>query len=271
MKTTQVAQASYTQQADIIDTAVAAGDFNTLAAALKAADLIDTLKGEGPFTVFAPTDAAFELLPEGTVQTLLKPENRDQLVSTLTYHVVPGAVKAKKVVGLETATTVNGQRVDIQTRDGNVFIDGARVIKTDILCSNGVIHVIDAVILPESRNIPEVAQSAGIFNTLLAAVTTAELAETLSGKGPFTVFAPTDDAFAKLPEGTVQSLLRPENRDQLVQILTYHVVPGRVYASDVVKLTSATTVEGSNVSVKTRGNTVRINDSKVIKTDIEAS
>ena len=133
---------------DIVDTAVSAGDFQTLAAALAAADLIDTLKGAGPFTVFAPTDEAFARLPEGTVESLLKPENVDQLISVLTYHVVPGAVTSDQVVNLTEAATVNGQSVGISTSASNVMVDGATVIATDIMASNGVIHVIDTVILP---------------------------------------------------------------------------------------------------------------------------
>jgi uncharacterized surface protein with fasciclin (FAS1) repeats len=135
---------------DIVDTAVAAGQFKTLAAALQAADLVDTLKGDGPFTVFAPTDAAFAKLPEGTVESLLKPENRDQLVAILTYHVVPGKVKAADVVKLSEAKTVNGQDVDITVADTGVQINNANVIKVDIGASNGVIHVIDTVIIPAS-------------------------------------------------------------------------------------------------------------------------
>jgi uncharacterized surface protein with fasciclin (FAS1) repeats len=134
---------------DIVDTAVAAGDFKTLAAALQAAGLVETLKGPGPFTVFAPTDAAFAKLPAGTLDSLLKPENKAQLTSILTYHVVPGKVKAADVVKLTSAKTVNGQSVTIKVVDGKVTVDGANVVKTDIGASNGVIHVIDAVILPK--------------------------------------------------------------------------------------------------------------------------
>ena len=134
---------------DIVDTAVAAGNFKTLAAALKAAGLIDTLKGPGPFTVFAPTDEAFAKLPAGTVEDLLKPENHDKLVAILTYHVVPGRVMAKDVVKLHEAKTVNGKDVKIMAEGGKVMVDNADVTKTDIVCSNGVIHVIDAVILPQ--------------------------------------------------------------------------------------------------------------------------
>ena len=136
------------QKADIIDVAVSAGQFTTLAAALEAAGLVATLKGEGPFTVFAPTDAAFEKLPAGTVDMLLKPENKDQLIAVLTYHVVPGSVMAADVVKLSGATTANGADVAIAVVDGNVRIDNATVVKADISASNGVIHVIDSVILP---------------------------------------------------------------------------------------------------------------------------
>ena len=133
---------------DIIDTAVSAGKFNTLAAALKAADLIDTLKSKGPFTVFAPTDEAFSKLPKGTVEELLKPENKSKLVSILTYHVVPGNVLAADVVKLSKAKTVQGSEVSIQVAEGKVKVGTANVTATDIKSSNGVIHVIDSVILP---------------------------------------------------------------------------------------------------------------------------
>ena len=133
---------------DIVDTAVSAGQFNTLAAALEAADLIDTLKGDGPFTVFAPTDEAFARLPAGTVESLLEPANRDRLVAILTYHVVPGRVAAADVVKLDSATTANGADVSITVTDGGVRVDDATVVATDIEASNGIIHVIDTVILP---------------------------------------------------------------------------------------------------------------------------
>ena len=135
-------------QKDIVDTAVDAGQFKTLGAALDAAGLIDTLKGNGPFTVFAPTDAAFAKLPPGTVENLLKPENKDQLVAILTYHVVSGKVMAVDVVKLKEAKTVNGKMIDIETKGDAVMVNDARVTATDIGASNGVIHVVDTVILP---------------------------------------------------------------------------------------------------------------------------
>ncbi len=136
---------------DIVDTAVAAGSFQTLVAAVQAAGLVETLKGDGPFTVFAPTDEAFAALPEGTVETLLKPENKDKLIAILTYHVVGGSVTSSDVVELDSAPTVQGQSVTIEVKDGSVMIDGAKVVAADIMASNGVIHVIDKVILPASE------------------------------------------------------------------------------------------------------------------------
>jgi len=136
---------------NIVDTAVAAGQFKTLTAALDAAGLVDTLEGPGPFTVFAPTDDAFAKLPAGTVANLLKPENKDKLIAILTYHVVPGKVMAGDVVKLKEAKTVNGQAVTISTKGGSVMIDKAHVVTPDIGASNGVIHVIDSVMLPAAK------------------------------------------------------------------------------------------------------------------------
>jgi uncharacterized surface protein with fasciclin (FAS1) repeats len=145
----QQRQPAQQQQKDIVDTAVAAGQFKTLAAALKAGGLVETLKGEGPFTVFAPTDEAFAKLPDGTIDELLKPENKDKLVAILTYHVVPASATSSDVANMKSAKTVNGKEVRLQARDGKVMVNNANVIKADIMASNGVIHVIDTVLIPE--------------------------------------------------------------------------------------------------------------------------
>jgi uncharacterized surface protein with fasciclin (FAS1) repeats len=258
--------------ATIVETAVAAGNFKTLVAAVQAAELVDTLNGKGPFTVFAPTDEAFAKLPAGTLEMLLKPENKAKLAAILTYHVVPGSVKAADVVKLKRAATVQGQRVDIKVDAGKVMVDGANVVATDVACSNGVIHVIDTVILPVDGTIVDVAAKNGSFNTLVAAVKAAGLVETLSGKGPFTVLAPTDAAFAKLPPGTLEMLLKPENKKQLVDILTYHVVPGvAAYSDQVVKMSQVPTVLGTPINVTVTDGKVRLNDSNIVATDVEAS
>jgi uncharacterized surface protein with fasciclin (FAS1) repeats len=264
---------------DIVDTAVADGRFTTLVAAVQAAGLVDTLKSEGPFTVFAPTDDAFAKLPAGTLDELLKPENKQKLTDILLYHVVAGKVMAADVTALTSAKTVLGKDVAIKVDMGNVYINDSKVIIADIETSNGVIHVIDSVLLPpaedammEKNTIVDIAVADGRFKTLVAALGAAGLVETLSGEGPFTVFAPTDDAFAALPAGTVESLLLPENKQKLTDILLYHVVSGKVMAADVVGLTSAPTVLGKDLTIKVQDGKVFLNDTvQVIITDIEAS
>jgi transforming growth factor-beta-induced protein len=256
---------------NIVDTAVGAGSFKTLAAAVGAADLGGALTGPGPFTVFAPTDEAFAKLPAGTLETLLKPENKSKLQAILKYHVVSGTVLAADVVKVKGAVSLSGQRIGVKAEDGKVMVDKANVTKTDIKCSNGVIHVIDSVILPSTDLIPAVADKAGTFKTLLAAVKAGGLAETLSGEGPFTVFAPSDEAFSKIPEATLKDLLKPENKDKLVAILTYHVVPGRVFSEGALEAKSAKTVQGSTVSIKANDKGAFVENAKIIATDINAA
>jgi len=255
----------------IVETAVDAGQFKTLTAALKAANLVDTLNGPGPFTVFAPTDEAFSKLPANTVADLLKPENRQKLADILTYHVIPGKVPAKEVIKQRGAIAVNGQRVDIRFDEEGLKVDGAKVLTTDILCDNGVIHVIDTVILPGKATIPEIAKDSGTFEILLAAAKAAGLADVLGSTGPFTVFAPTDEAFEKLPKGTVEMLLKPENKSKLVDILKYHVIPGRVYSERVLESKALKTLQGSPASVSLKDGSPRIEQAKILKTDIDAT
>ncbi|MEM1353258.1 MAG: fasciclin domain-containing protein [Planctomycetota bacterium] len=267
---TRPATQPVTAEGDIVDVAVGAGTFNTLAAALQAGDLVEVLKGDGPFTVFAPTDEAFAALPEGTVEMLLQPENKALLQAILTYHVVPGNVKAEDVVGGAKLVTVNGQKLDLST-EGSVMVDDATITATDIEASNGTIHVIDKVMMPSTKDIIETAIEAGSFETLAAAITAAGLIETLQGEGPFTVFAPTDEAFAALPEGTVETLLQPENKDTLIAVLTYHVVPGRVYAVDALAAGEATTVQGSDVTITVKDGKAYVDDAEIVATDIDST
>ena len=252
---------------DIVDIAVEDGRFTTLVAAVQAAGLVDALKGEGPFTVFAPTDEAFGALPEGTIEALLA--DLPLLTEILLYHVVPGKFMAVDVLGLSNAETLQGQYVNFSLDMGKAYADGAEIIITDIEASNGVIHVIDAVILPETRDIVDIAVEDGRFQTLVAALQAAELVEALKGEGPFTVFAPTDEAFAALPEGTVEALLA--DIPALTNILLYHVVEGKVMAADVVGLSEAQTLLGESVKIKVDMGKVYIDDAQVIITDIEAS
>jgi uncharacterized surface protein with fasciclin (FAS1) repeats len=183
---------------------------------------------------------------------------------------------ASDVVKIDEAKSVQGQMIKVEVKDGSVILNGSsKVVKTDIVGSNGVIHVIDSVILPSAgspKTIAELAIETESLSTLVAAVKAAGLVDTLKGEGPFTVFAPTNEAFAKLPAGTVESLLKPENVDKLKQILLYHVVPGKVMAADVVKVKAAKSVQGEPIAVEVVDGAVKLNqNSKVISTDIDAS
>jgi transforming growth factor-beta-induced protein len=273
----------------IVDIAVEDGRFTTLVAAVEAAGLAETLSGEGQFTVFAPTDDAFAALPEGTVESLLE-DPEGALKDILLFHVLSQAVPAAEIVNYEGAETIQGENVSIAVIDGEVVLnDSAKVIIPDIAASNGIIHVIDAVILPpsmtetaaeeetaeaemmDSKSIAEIAMDDGRFSTLVAALDAAGLVDTLTGEGEYTVFAPTDEAFAKLPEGTVESLLEDPQGD-LTDILLYHVVEGIVPAETVVTLDSAPTLQGSDVTITTSDDGVMLNNSvKVILTDVKAS
>ena len=268
---TSTAASATTAQKNIVETALSADSFSTLVTALKAADLVGALGGDGPFTVFAPTNEAFAKLPKEQLANLLKPQNKALLQAILTYHVVPANLPAKAVLSSQNATTLNGQRIDFKKSDAGVMVDGASVIQTDIECSNGVIHVIDSVILPSTLDIVATAVEAGSFKTLAAALGAAQLVEALQGDGPFTVFAPTDEAFAALPKGTVENLLKPENREQLSAILTFHVVPGRVYSETVAAGHEFKTLQGQSVETRTHEGQVLVNGARVLKADIETS
>ena len=286
--TTEAEAAEAAEVGTIVDVAVAAGTFDTLVAAVSAAGLAETLSGEGPFTVFAPTDDAFAALPAGLVDALLLPENKDALVAVLTYHVL-GAEVPSSDVATGSVETLQGEEIELVASDDGVTVNGANVIAVDVEASNGVIHVIDSVLVPPSIDatallvadameseamevgtIVDVAVEAGSFNTLVAAVTAADLAETLSGEGPFTVFAPTDDAFAALPAGLVDALLLPENKDALVAVLTYHVLGAEVPSSDVAT-GSVETLQGEEIELVASDDGVTVNGANVIAVDVEAS
>lgn len=229
-------------------------------------------------TVFAPSNEAFDKLPDGTVENLLQPENIEQLKEILLYHVVP-ANAASSGLSSGDVETLNGKSVSIDVSDG-VNVNDAKVTQADIIAKNGIIHVIDSVLLPpmdmamssESNEecdlgtIVDVAVDNESFETLVTAVTAAELVGTLSGDGPFTVFAPTDDAFAALPEGTVEGLL--EDIPALTSILTYHVVAGKVESGDLTNGPVAT-VNGADVEINIDDG-VKVNDSNVIIADVQA-
>jgi len=249
------------------------GDYSTLLAAIDAADLKDTLNGAGTFTLFAPTDAAFAALPDGTVEDLLKPENKDQLVAILTYHVLGTEVTSADLTLNLKATTVNGAEIEITSLDPPTINDASEIVPPlDVGASNGYLHTIDAVLIPPSDTTPEpstasatpqpstqpapgsdsiyeIAKATPDFSTLTAAIEAADLVETLSGPGTFTVFAPNNAAFAALPDGTVEDLLKPENKAQLQAILKYHVLPVEVFSKDLTEGLTAATVDGPSVTV----------------------
>merc|ERR1712012_103557 len=235
-------------------------DLSTLVAAVVAGDLVETLSSPGPSTVFAPTNEAFGALPAGTLDDLLKPENKATLVDILTYHVLPAQVLSADLKTFQSVTTVEGKPVHVIKYHGEVKVgpsihDLKKVTGADNLASNGVAHIIDGVLLPpaglssDKPNIVELAQSVDDLSTLVAAVVAGDLVEALSSPGPFTVFAPTKDAFGALPAGTLETLLKPENKAQLVDILTYHVLPAQVLSTDLKPKQEVTTVEGQKLLV----------------------
>lgn len=255
---------------DVVGLAASDGRFKTLAAALGEAGLVDLLQGPGPFTVFAPTDKAFSKLPDGTVEQLLKPENRSKLQNVLKFHVVPGKVGLSEALAAGSAKTAQGDKVKVAFSKGQVRVNDAALIDADLKASNGVIHVIDSVLLPPApkNDLASVAKRAGSFKTLLAAIEAAGLSDALSGDTPLTVFAPTDEAFKALPKGTVESLLKPENRNQLREILMLHAVSGKVSAGDALNARAAKGLNGGKLHFKIDGGTFKVNGATITKTDI---
>jgi len=272
----------------IVDVAVSAG-FSTLVTAVEVAGLVGTLSGAGPFTVFAPTDDAFDALPAGVLNKLL--DDTDALSKILRYHVVAGKVKAADIpsrYSIEAQTFLQGEKVELRRRNGGVKVNGdVNVIIADVPASNGVIHAIDEVLIPDgvldslmggggggggggAGTIVDVAVAAG-FGTLVAAVKAAGLDGALSGVGPFTVFAPTDQAFGALPKGFVDKLLA--DKDALKEVLLYHVVAGKVEAADIPReLQAETLLPGGNVELRNRGGSVTVNrQADVITPDVAAS
>jgi transforming growth factor-beta-induced protein len=261
-----------TPSKNIVETAVAAGQFKTLASLLDKAGLVNTLATGGPFTVFAPTDAAFAKLPKSTLDSLAA--NPAKLKAVLLYHVVSGAVPAKDVVNLRGAKTLNGASVRIRVAGGSVRVDAARVTTADVMASNGIIHVIDRVLIPKAatapkRNLVGTAVAAGKFETLVSLVKQAGLAGALQAKGPFTVFAPTDAAFAKVPRATLAALGR--DRAKLRAVLLYHVARGKLSAAAVARRTQIMTLNGKSVRVRSAAGTVRVGGARVTTANVAAT
>ncbi len=266
-----IAQDGRSPKGHVVDVASQAGRFSTLVAAVKAAGLAETLSGKGPFTVFAPTDEAFAKLGKDTIADLLKPENKQKLVAVLTYHVVGANLPAAKVAGQKSLATLQGQSLAVAVEGNAIRVGGANVTAADVAADNGVIHVVDTVLMPPSEpNLVEVATKAGSFGTLLTAAKAAGLADTLATGGPFTVFAPTDAAFAKLGKDTIADLLKPENKGKLVSILKHHVVAGKVMAADAMKLKQAKTIGDTALSLQSDGTSLTVGGAKVVTPDVAA-
>ena len=259
----------------LVETVVADDRFGTLAAALGKAGLLEAIEGAEALTIFAPTDKAFAKLPKGTVETLLKPENKEMLQAILKYHAVAGSVGVADALKAGTADTLQEDSISIVFADGRVRINDAALLEADIACSNGVIHAIDSVLLPPKSAEPErvtvvsVAKSAGTFKTLLAAVEAAGLTETLASDGPFTVLAPSDDAFSKLPEGAVADLLKEENLGKLKAILTHHVIAGKISAGDALNAKCAKSLNGTALKFSINDGRFQVNGATVLNADID--
>ena len=252
---------------DIPTNAAATGDHDTLVAALSHVGLVATLQSPGPFTVFAPTDEAFANAGID-IADFDTQEEKDRLTDILTYHVIDGEVPSSAVTDGMTATMVNGDTASFTVADGKVSIGDASVTLADVPASNGVIHVIDTVLMPP-MDITEIAQSTGIHNALVAAIVQADLLSTLQGNGPFTVFAPTDQAFTDA-QIDLNALDTPEGKDALTNILLYHVVDGEVPSSAVTDCLSTDAVNSDPLSFSV-GDNVMVNDAIVTAADVTAS
>jgi len=268
-------------QKNIVDLAVGNSDLSTLVTALKAAKLTDTLSGTGPFTVFAPTNEAFAKVDKRVLDYLLEPSHVEELKKVLTYHVASGAVKSTDLKNHEFIKTVEGSHVFVTIADNSVFINNAKVTTADVGATNGVVHIVDHVLIPHylseaaqapsDKNIVELAAATADLSTLVTAVKAAGLVDTLSGKGPFTVFAPTNEAFAKLDKDLLAALLKPENKAKLADVLTYHVVAAEAKSTDLKNGEEIKTVEGKEVKVTLHGGHVKINKADVTTADVLAT
>jgi len=253
---------------DIVDTAVYQ-NLNTLAKAVTEANLVQALKSEGPFTVFAPSEEAWAGLPAGLIETLLLPENQSLLVNILQYHVIAGsAVDAASIVSGTDVEMLNGGNVRLVVTGNGVTVNGANVITADVRATNGIIHVIDKILIPPGVDVPkdivELASADPDLSSLVNALVEADLVSALDVAGPFTVLAPTNAAFAALGDTSLDV-------ETLKNVLLYHVISGNFLAADVVTLSSAKTLNGQSVSIRVEGGNVFVGEAQVIVTDIIAS
>ncbi|MEQ9096051.1 MAG: CIA30 family protein [Phycisphaerales bacterium] len=262
----QGAASPKTSGGELATVATEAG-LTTLLRLVEAAEM--TLPDE-PVTIFAPTNDAFAALPKEQVDALLRPEARQTLRSILAYHVVAGAKSSSEVLSRRSLETLNGQSVRVGS-DGGATVGTASIVATDVAFDGGVVHVVDAVLMPELRSITAIASETDELSTLVAAIKAAGLADQLGPEnGPWTVFAPVNDAFAALPDGALGALLEPANRQQLVSILALHVVPGRLEARELLGVTKTQALTGEVIRFGTDRGTLQVNGASIIASDIQA-
>lgn len=258
----------------IMDLVAADARFKTLAAAVNAAGLGEVLSGAGPFTVFAPTDAAFESLPEGTVEALLTEEGKTSLISILKNHVVSGRADLSSALGAGSISNLENNTLKVTFSEGSVRVNDAVLRQADVSTSNGIVHIIDSVLVPTKEgptSILETANKAGSFKTLLAAVETAGLEDYLESGESVTIFAPTDAAFNKLPAGTVEQLLKPENRKKLETVLINHALQGSVGAGTALSQGTAETLGNQTLTFKIQGGRFQVNGITIDTVDLVCS
>ena len=254
------------QAADVLN-------FNTLTTAINNANAV--LNGSGPFTLFAPTDAAFKKLPNGTVDRLLKSTNKTELISLLQYHVIKGRVTAANITAMSLPAQfkmLSGVGAIVEKDGDKIQINKATVVASDVIATNGIIHAIDTVMMPPT----DIVQAADVlnFNTLTTAINNAMLDAVLNGSGPFTLFAPTDAAFKKLPNGTVDRLLKSTNKTELISLLQYHVIKGRVTAANITAMSLPAQfkmLSGVGAIVEKDGDKIQINKATVVASDVIAT
>merc|ERR1711959_841812 len=270
---------------NIVELAAGTADLSTLVTALKAGKLTDALSGKGPFTVFAPSNEAFAKLPKSVLDRLLDPKNIKELQDLLEYHVIArAAVHKADLKFTQRVKTLEGKELFIvKDHRGDVLVDNARVTTADVDASNGVVHIIDNVLIPRAldqsaspavtKNIVELAAATADLSTLVTALKAGKLTDALSGKGPFTVFAPSNEAFAKLPKSVLDRLLDPKNIKELQDVLEYHVIAGAaVHKADLKSIQRVKTLEGKELVIfKDHHGDVRVGDAEVTTADVDAS
>jgi len=259
---------------DIVHVAEGNADLSTLVAALTAGKLVATLEGKGPFTVFAPTNEAFAKIPKDTLTKLLG--NQKLLDQVLEYHVLSGDFSMRDLMAAKLITTLEKEEVLVRSMNNAIMVNNADVVVADVEATNGVVHVVDKVLVPPDfplalypEDIVELSESQPSLSTLVQALVAGKLTATLSGKGPYTVFAPTNDAFGKIPAAALQKLLA--NPTELDKVLEYHVLAGKFSMRDLMAVLSVKTLEGENIKVSGSGKVINVNEAKVLKADVQAS